>query len=161
MPVEEIVFDFIEECEIPLMKNDSDIDVEEDIPFAGLSRNYILMKSWSFCLSSRSIENRANKIHERALRLVYDDPWNLLFEELLVKGDSVSIHQKTLATEIFKANKGTSKTWELLPGPSKNEICLNSFKLKINFLVTDKCPYRICTKYVGNLGFIYGCSVTC
>ena len=74
------------------MKVDSNIDVEEDMPFAGPSRNYILMKSWSFCLSSRGIENRANKIHERALRLVYDDLWNLPFEELLVKGDSVSIH---------------------------------------------------------------------
>ena len=39
-----MVFDFIEECEIPLMKVDSDIDVEEDTSFAGPSRNYILMK---------------------------------------------------------------------------------------------------------------------
>ena len=38
MPVEEIVFDFIEECEIPLMKVDSEIDVEEDMPFAGPSQ---------------------------------------------------------------------------------------------------------------------------
>ena len=30
MPVEETVSDFIEEYEIPLMKVDSDIDVEED-----------------------------------------------------------------------------------------------------------------------------------
>ena len=94
MPVKEIVFDFIEECEISLMKVDSDIDVEEDMPSAGPSRNYILMKPWSFCLSSRDMENRVNKIHERALRLVYDDSRNLPFEELLVKGNSVNIHQK-------------------------------------------------------------------
>ena len=37
--VEKIVFDFIEECEIPLMKVDSDIDVEEDLQFAGPSLN--------------------------------------------------------------------------------------------------------------------------
>ena len=30
--------------EISLMKVDSDIDVEEDLSFAGLSRNYILIK---------------------------------------------------------------------------------------------------------------------
>ena len=95
MPVEEIVFDFIEECEIPLMKVDSDIDVEEDMPSAGPSRNYIFMKPWSFCLSSRCMENRVSKIHERALRLLYDDSRNLPFEELLVKGNSVSI-QKSL-----------------------------------------------------------------
>ena len=94
MPVEEIVLDFIKECEIPLMKVDSDIDVEEDMPSAGPSRNYILMKSWSFCLSSRYMENRVSKIRERALRLVYDDSRNLPFEELLVKGNSVSIHKK-------------------------------------------------------------------
>ena len=74
--------------------DDSDIDIEEDMPSAGPSRNYILMKPWSFCLSSRYMENRASKIHERALRLVYDDSQNLPFEELLVKGNSVSIHQK-------------------------------------------------------------------
>ena len=40
------------------------------------------------------MENRVSKIHQRALRLVYDDFRNLPFEELLVKGNSVSIHQK-------------------------------------------------------------------
>ena len=77
------------------MKVDSDIDVEEDMPSAGPSRNYIFMKPWSFYLSSRCMENRVSKIHERALRLLYDDSRNLPFEELLVKGNSVSI-QKSL-----------------------------------------------------------------
>ena len=94
MPVEEIVFDFIEECEIPLMKADSDIDDEEDMPSAGPSRNYILMKPWSLCLSSRYMENRVSKIDERALRLAYGDSQNLPFQELLVKDNRVSIHQK-------------------------------------------------------------------
>ena len=40
------------------------------------------------------MENRVNKIHERALSLVFDDFRNLPFEELLVKGNRVSIHQK-------------------------------------------------------------------
>ena len=73
------------------MKVDSDIDVEEDMRYAGPSRNYILMKLWSVCLSSRDMENRVSK---RALRLLYDDSRNLHFEELLVKGNSVSIHKK-------------------------------------------------------------------
>ena len=96
MPVEEIVFDFIEEWEIPLIKANSDVNVEEGMSFASPSRNYILMKPWSFCLSSRDMKNRVNKIHERVLRLVYDDSRNLPFGELLVKGttNSVSIHQK-------------------------------------------------------------------
>ena len=94
MPVEEIVFNFIKKIEIPLIRADSDVDVEEGISFAGPSRNYILMKPWSFYLSSRDMENRFNKIHERALRLVYDDSRNLPFKELLVKGNSVSIYHK-------------------------------------------------------------------
>ena len=40
------------------------------------------------------MENRVSKIQERPLRLVYDDSRNLPFEELLVKGNSVSMHQK-------------------------------------------------------------------
>ena len=90
MPVEEIVLDVIKECERPLMKVDRDIDVEEDMPSAGPSWNYILMKPRTFCL----IRNRVSKVYEGALRLVYDDSQDLPFEELLVKGNSVSIHQK-------------------------------------------------------------------
>ena len=111
MPVEEIVFDFIEECEMLLIEVDSDIDVEQNMPFAGSSRKYFLMKSWSFCLSSRNTENRENKCHDRALRLVYDDSQYLHFWELLAKGNIVSIHQKNLQSlvkEIFKAKQGIS-----------------------------------------------------
>ena len=39
------------------MKVDSNIDVEGDMPSAGPSRNYILMKPQSCCLSSRDMEN--------------------------------------------------------------------------------------------------------
>ena len=40
------------------------------------------------------MENRVNKVHARALRLVYDDSRNLLFEGLQVKSNRVNIHQK-------------------------------------------------------------------
>ena len=39
-----MVFDFIEECEIPLMGVDRDFGVEQDMSFAGPSRKYFLMK---------------------------------------------------------------------------------------------------------------------
>ena len=148
------------------------------------------------------MDNRVNKIHETELRLVCDDSRKLPFEELVFKGNRVSINQKISPTEIFKAKQGTStaiisdlsqflkkpynlrnnkmlqrkkkqncffigterilslvpKIWEFLPELLKNAICLNSFKLKIKFWVTHKCS---CKKYVGNMGFIYGCSVTC
>ena len=94
MSVGEIVFDFIEEWKMSMMKADNDIDVEEDMPFAGSSRKYISMKPWRLCLSSRTMEKYFNKIHKRPLRLVYDDFRNLPFKELLVKASSVSLHQK-------------------------------------------------------------------
>ena len=43
--------------------------------------------------------------------------------------------------------------WEILPGPHKNKICLDGFKFKIKFWVTDKCPCRLCQKYLGSVGF--------
>ena len=55
-----------------------------------------------------SFNNRINRIHERALKLVYQDN-SLSFAELLEKGNSVTIHQRNLevlATEIFKLKSG-------------------------------------------------------
>ena len=64
---------------------------------------------WMF--HSQNTKNRVNKIHERTLRLVYDDSTYSRFDELLIKGKSVSIHQRNLqllATEIFKVKNGVS-----------------------------------------------------
>ena len=44
LPVEEIFFDFIEECELPLIEVDTDFDVEQDMLFACPSLKYFLMK---------------------------------------------------------------------------------------------------------------------
>ena len=60
---------------------------------------------------SRNTEKSVNKIHERSLRLVYDDSSYLSFDELLIKYKSVSIHQRNvqfLAIEIFKVKNGVS-----------------------------------------------------
>ena len=57
---------------------------------------------WMF--HSRQLNNRINKINERALRLAYKDN-KLTFNDLLKLDNSVTIHQrnlKILATEIFK-----------------------------------------------------------
>ena len=53
---------------------------------------------------SRALNNQINRLHERALRLVYKDT-TLSFEELLLKDNSVSIHHRNLqklATEMYK-----------------------------------------------------------
>ena len=57
---------------------------------------------------SRRLNNRINHIHERALRIIYQD-YNSSFKELLRKDSSLTIHQKNLnllVTEMFKVKIG-------------------------------------------------------
>ena len=57
---------------------------------------------------SRGLNNRINKLHERALRMVYKD-YTSSFHELLTKDNSVTIHENNiqkLVTEIFKVKIG-------------------------------------------------------
>ena len=57
------------------------------------------------------MEHRINKIHERALRLIYPSDPKFTFKGLLEKNKTVSIHQKNLqvlVTEIFKARLNIS-----------------------------------------------------
>ena len=68
-----------------------------------------ITSQFSYCpliwmLQSRTLNNRINNIHERALRLTYKDNKSS-FKQLLEKDHSVTVHQKNLqvlVTEIFK-----------------------------------------------------------
>ena len=44
---------------------------------------------------SKTMNNRINKIHEKALRLVYKDETNLSFDDLLKKGQITKYSPKT------------------------------------------------------------------
>ena len=58
----------------------------------------------------RRFNNKINAIHERALRITYQG-YISIFQELLNKDNSVSIHHKNLkvlATEMFKTHRGLS-----------------------------------------------------
>ena len=64
--------------------------------------------AWMF--QSRSLNNKINRIHERALRITYNDK-SSSFENLLEKDNSVTIHHKNikiLATETYKFLQGLS-----------------------------------------------------
>ena len=61
---------------------------------------------------SRTLNNRINRLHERALRIVYKEP-NLPFKDLLIKDNSVSIHHRNLqvlVTEMYKIKNNLSPT---------------------------------------------------
>ena len=85
--------------------------------YMNLNKRRNLMKAFitsqfSYCpliwmFHSRSLNNKINRIHERALRLVYQN--NLSFSGLLDLDNSVAVHQKNLqvlVTEIYKVKNG-------------------------------------------------------
>ena len=71
-------------------------------------RSFIMLQ-FSYCpliwmCHSRTSNNQINKLHERALRLVYNDK-SSSFRELLERDNSVTIYERNmqaLLTEIFK-----------------------------------------------------------
>ena len=77
---------------------------------------------WMF--HNRTLNNRINKIHERALRLVYNDDESS-FENLLLKDNSFTIHERniqTLAIELYKVvNHLSPKIMDFI-FPLKKEI---------------------------------------
>ena len=81
--------------------------------YMDLNKRRNLMKSFitsqfSYCpliwmFHSSSLNNKINRIHERALRLVYQN--NLSFSELLDLDNSVTVHQKNLQALVTEINK--------------------------------------------------------
>ena len=122
-----------------MVKVDSDIDVEENMSFVGPLRNYILMKPWSFRSNKRNTENRVNKIDERALRLVYDEPRNLPFEGLLVKSNSVSIYIKKIKIKKIYIKKSKARQGKIF------QIYYNSKTNHTSYAVKEKSK----TVYLG------------
>ena len=73
---------------------------------------------WMFWLN-----NKINRLHERCLRIIYNDKHSN-FEKLLVKDNSVSIHHSNIhafAIEMYKVANGMS-----------SEIMNDTFKLRKN-----------------------------
>ena len=77
---------------------------------------------WMF--HSRKLNNRINRLHERALRVVYNDDKSS-FEELLTKDESFTVHERniqTMAIELYKVAYGLSPKIMNLIFPLKDQI---------------------------------------
>ena len=89
-------------------------------PYMNIAKKRILMgaffkSQFSYCpvtwmCHSRANSSKINRLHQRCLRIICSDKQSL-FEELLEKDGSVSVHQRNLqvlATEIYKVRKDLS-----------------------------------------------------
>ena len=59
------------------------------------------------------MNNEINRLHERCLRIIYNDK-TLYFPDLLADDGSVTKHTRNCATEMFKVHKNMST--ELMQG---------------------------------------------
>ena len=86
-------------------------------PYMNIQKRRTITKSFvtsqfSYCpliwmFHSRRLNNKINSIHQRALRIIYQDNMST-FQELLNKDNSVSLHHRNLqvlATEMFKIHR--------------------------------------------------------
>jgi hypothetical protein len=139
---------------------------------------------WMFY--NRNVNTRINKLHERALRLLYRDDIST-FEVLLEKSNEFTIHQRNIQTLAVKKrvyngpNLRTStdfvvprantvhygddsllsfgtKIWRLIPRNIKHADTLESFKRQIRGWAPVACPCRLQTICKG-LGVHRMCTV--
>ena len=88
-------------------------------PFMSLPKRRMLLNAFfksqfNYCplvwmFHSRAINNKINRLHERCLRIIYNDKHSC-FHDLLEKDKSVSVHNRNLqvlAIEMFKVSKGS------------------------------------------------------
>ena len=113
---------------------------------------------WMF--HNRTLHHKINKLHERALRIVYKND-KLNFQELLEKDNSFTIHQRNLqrlAIEMFKIKNNLSplpmQTWDLVPNNKKNSKSLIESKQQIKKWKPTECTCRLCKTYICDLGFL-------
>ena len=102
---------------------------------------------------NRIINKRINRLHDRCLRIIYDDKQSPC-EELLEKDSSVSIHERNmqiLATEMYKVSKSISSPQITELFARRNEHSYN-LRHKVKFLQPSVNSVRCETENISYLG---------
>ena len=104
---------------------------------------------WMF--HTRTLNNKINKLHERALRIVYSNG-ELTFPELLDKDNSITIHQRNLqrlAIEMYKIKNNLSPspmqelfTQNLNMHDLRNKRCWETHNVRTVIYGTETIRYR-------------------
>ena len=104
---------------------------------------------WMF--HNRTLNNKINKLHERALRIVYSNG-ELTFPELLDKDNSITIHQRNLqrlAIEMYKIKNNLSPlpmqelfTQNLNMHDLRNKRCWEMHNVRTVIYGTETIRYR-------------------
>ena len=101
---------------------------------------------------SRTLNNKINSIHERALRTTYNDrKW--YSEQLLRKDNTVFIHYRNLHGTKLLSLLGPN-IWELVSEDIEQSESLDVFKSKTKNWVPLRCPCRLFRLYLQDIGFI-------
>ena len=122
-----------------------------------------IISQFNYCLivwmcDGRGLNTKINNMHERALRIVYQDKKSS-FETLLKRDKSTSTHVKKLrhlATQygIVSVSNLVAKLWDLLPREIKNSSSITDFINRIRKWTPEKCPCKLCQTYIKNVGYI-------
>ena len=152
--------------------------------FVELRFEYCLL-IWMF--HNRYMNNKINRLHERALWIVHND-YESNFEQLLIKDNSFCVYHQNihrLMIELyiifnnmtsFRSQKDLgipslnkvlkrknyvryfgSVIWNSLPHEIRNSEILSVFKLNKSVRNPDSCTCRLCKKHRGGVGFIWFC----
>ena len=132
-----------------------------DFPKRRLIMKAFITSQFGYCpliwmFHSRALNNKINSIHERALRITYDDRTST-FEELLNKDNSVSIHDRNLqvlVTELYKVKSNMAP--EILNEIFQNRTSSYNLRTKSSFAVRPVHSVSHGTESLSFLGPKYG-----
>ena len=131
--------------------------------YMALNKRCILIKSFiisqfNYCpliwmILHRNLNKKINHIHERALRIVYDD-YSSSFKDLSYKHKSVTIHQRNLQQLAIVFFKVKIRIATIIMNEIFTFVENNTYNLRsgMQFSRVNVHPTQYGTEFVGNLG---------